>query len=201
MVHPSVPVKSSFTRSLLLNNSPVSAGFKRWAFHPGMLFCSGDQWWSTGQRRQRAHEGLDVRIYEDKEHRILNLVAGTKIPAAYGGTVAGIVSDFLGRTVVIEHPLLSSDSGIFCTIYGHLDVSDRLHPGQLLTEGEIIGATADTGDATGHAPSHLHLTVGWRPAGLPADGLHWGNINDPKAFALLDPLEIIDGDYLMVKTV
>ena len=68
-----------------------------------MLFNSTDKWWGDQGKRDKPHEGLDLCLYKDREDKILRLGENAKVPVIYDGIVVGIVDDFLGKSVIIEH--------------------------------------------------------------------------------------------------
>ena len=77
----------------------------------------------------------------------------TNIPVIYDGVVVGIVNDFLGKSVIIEHDLADSDTNRFCTIYGHLNPHKGLHVGRVVNKHR-----ASTATRTRLVPNHtVHL--------------------------------------------
>ena len=125
-------------------------GFKEWIFSPGMLFNASDKWWGDQGKRDKPHEGLDLCLYKDRRGRMRRLDEKTKIPVIYDGIVVGIVNDFLGKSVIIEHGLTDSDNNRFCTIYGHLNPHKGLHVGRIVKEGDIIPGNAHFDTTKGH---------------------------------------------------
>lgn len=96
----------------------------------------------------KLHAGIDIGVG-----------IGTPLMAAASGVVstAGWMSGY-GNTIIISHVI---DGKTYSTLYGHLD-SISVSPGQAVSQGEIIGATGNTGGSTG---PHLHFEVhpgGWR---------------------------------------
>ena len=97
------------------------------------------------------HAGVDVRG-----------AIGAPIQAAARGRVALAKKlEVRGNTVVLDHGL-----GVY-TLYGHMNEID-VRPGQLVEQGEIIGAVGETGLVTG---PHLHWEV--RVQGEAVDPLEW----------------------------
>jgi murein DD-endopeptidase MepM/ murein hydrolase activator NlpD len=102
-----------------------------------------------GMRWGRLHAGIDMPLPE-----------GTGLRAADGGTVAiaGWVGGY-GNYICIQH------SGSLSTCYGHLS-SIGVSVGQQVSQGQVIGASGNTGNSTG---PHLHFEV--RVNGSPVDPL------------------------------
>jgi murein DD-endopeptidase MepM/ murein hydrolase activator NlpD len=118
----------------LLHMAPSTAGIPLgWP----LLGPVGDRF---GPRGDRFHEGID-----------LPAPAGTPIIAVAPGHVtwAGPRSGGWGNLVTIAHP-----DGVR-TMYAHLSTI-RVHVGEWLAGGTIIGRVGSTGDATG---PHLHFEV------------------------------------------
>ena len=65
--------------------------------------------------RMRALICACKRIREDT---ILRLGEKDKVPIIYDDIVVGIVDDFLGKSVIIEHLFSDFDNNRLCTIYG-----------------------------------------------------------------------------------
>lgn len=89
--------------------------------------------------------------------------AGTPIRAARSGSVMAVETDFYGSGLDREKygtranyvRLLHEDGSM--SIYAHLEHSSvRVHPGQRVQAGQVIGLAGDTGFATG---PHLHFAV------------------------------------------
>ncbi len=172
-------------------------GFEAWAFLPGMLFNAGDKWWGDGGKRTLPHEGVDFCLFKDRGGRFLRLGEGTTIPAMYSGTVVAILDDFLGTSIVIEHWLPRHGSP-FLTIYGHTIMREALQLEGGVREGEVIGTLAGSRKHKVHISPHLHVSVA-RPSERAAyDGLAWRDLNNPGLFTMIDPLDVIDGPYLVL---
>jgi murein DD-endopeptidase MepM/ murein hydrolase activator NlpD len=91
-----------------------------------------------GTRWGRKHEGIDIGV-----------PTGRHIGAAAPGTVtyAGWMSGY-GNATIISHGRLS-------TLYGHQS-KIKVHVGQRVTRGQLIGLVGSTGHSTG---PHLHFEV------------------------------------------
>lgn len=187
--------KTQFTESLVQENALDEHGFKEWIFSPGMLFNATDKWWGDQGKRDKPHEGLDVCLYTDRRGKTRRIDEKTKIPAIYDGTVVGIVNDFLGKSVIIEHGLTNSDNNKFCTIYGHISPLKSLYVGRILKEGDIIATLADLRNFKVTTLSHLHISIGWASKLISYDKLNWKTIGDPNIFALIDPLYVVGRHY------
>jgi murein DD-endopeptidase MepM/ murein hydrolase activator NlpD len=181
-----------FTEFLIRKNDLDPGGFNGWVFCPGMLFNSTDKWWGDQGKRDKPHEGLDLCLYRDREDTILRLGEKSKVPVIYDGTVVGIVDDFLGKSVIIEHLFSDYDNNRLCSIYGHTIPEDSLYVGKIVKQGDVIATLADSNTSkTGIFP-HLHISVGWTSKEISYDSLNWENIGDPNTVTLLDPLKVID---------
>ena len=103
----------------------ISSGFTAARYHPIL-----HQW--------RAHKGIDFAA-----------PAGTKVKAAAEGTV-----EFVGEQTGYGNVIIVKHEGRYSTAYGHLSrFAPRLHVGQRVAQGEVIGYVGKTGWATG---PHLH---------------------------------------------
>ncbi|HUJ69026.1 MAG TPA: peptidoglycan DD-metalloendopeptidase family protein [Syntrophorhabdales bacterium] len=188
---PSLPEfarRTRFTEHMVLANG-LGGSFAEWLFLPGMLFNGRDKWWGRRGRRVAPHEGLDFCLYEDGDGRVLRLGAGSRVPAMYDGTVAGIVDDFLGETIVMEHRFPEAPTFQLITVYGHTLTARGLQPGSEFRAGDIIAFIASHRD-TGVDP-HLHVSLG-RPSGLLAHkSLNWQNMKE--GLVMFDPIGAVDG--------
>ena len=188
---PSLPEfarQTRFSEHMVLANG-LGESFARWLFLPGMLFNGRDKWWGSRGRRVAPHEGLDFCLYEDGDGRVLRIGAGSRVPAMYDGTVAGIVDDFLGETIVMEHRFPEAPTFQLITVYGHTLTARGLRPGSEFRAGDIIAFIASPKD-TGVDP-HLHVSLG-RPSGLLAHGsLDWQNMKE--GLVMFDPIGAVDG--------
>ena len=188
---PYVP-ETRFSEFLIRQNSLDECGFERWVFCPGMLFSSQDKWWGDQGKRDRLHEGLDFCLYRDQRNRIFSLDEKTKIPAMYDGTVVGIIDDFIGKSVILEHDLYDSDNSRFCTIYGHTDLIEGLFICKTVRQGDVIANLACWKELKSNPLPHLHISLGWASESLSYDQLDWKAIGDPGTLTLLNPLDVID---------
>jgi hypothetical protein len=116
----------------------------------------------------------------------------------YGGEVAVIRDDFLGRSVFVRHQIDNGEGRLLYTAYGHTSLGDGIRAGMTLDEGQVLGTVAaQPGGKTG-APAHLHLTVAWVPESLAASELNWRTIGDPIHAVLLDPLGVASLHYVVL---
>jgi murein DD-endopeptidase MepM/ murein hydrolase activator NlpD len=187
-----------FTELLIQKNALDNGGFKGWIFCPGMLFNSTDKWWGDHGKRDKPHEGLDLCFYKDREDTILRLGEKAKVPAIYDGIVVGIIDDFLGKSVIVEHLFSDLDNSRLCTIYGHTIPEDHLHVGKIVKKGDVIATLADSSRSKTKILPHLHISLGWTSKVISYDRLDWENIGASNTLTLLDPLKIIDWDYLIL---
>ena len=187
-----------FTEFLIQKNALGESGFKGWVFCPGMLFNSTDKWWDDLGKRDKPHEGLDLCLYKDRKDTILRLGEKAKVPVIYDGTVVGIVDDFLGKSVIIEHLFSDCSNNRLCSIYGHTIPEDHLHVGNIVKQGDVIATLADSTRSKTNIFPHLHISLGWASKETSYDRLDWKNIGAPNTLTLLDPLQLIDGYYLIL---
>jgi len=184
-----------FTEHLIHENALDENGFKEWIFYPGMLFNAVEKWWGNHGKRDKPHEGLDLCLYRDRRGHQRQLDEKTKIPVIYDGTVVGIVNDFLGKSVIIEHDLTDSDHNRVCTIYGHIKPRKRLQNGQMVKEGDIIATLADLNNSKVTIFPHLHISLGWASKLISYDKLDWKTIGAPNTLTLMDPLCVLGWQY------
>jgi len=184
--------RSGFSDCLIRKNGLGRSQFERWLFYPGMLFETASEWWGDRATRNRPHEGLDICLYQNRRNQICPLDENTKIPAMFDGVVVGVIKDFLGQTIVMEHRNLGSESGVHCyTFFGHTRPTEGLAPGQSVKEGEPIALLSGVrGSKRGMLP-HLHLSVGLASSAIPHDRLHWRHIGTSSALTLIDPLQLL----------
>lgn len=117
-------MRKAFLRSPI-EFSRVSSGFKLSRFHPVL-----NKW--------RAHKGVDYAA-----------AIGTKVKVTADGTI-----DFVGQQGGYGNVVIVNHQGRYSTVYGHLSrFASGLHPGQRVSQGDIIAFTGQSGLATG---PHLH---------------------------------------------
>jgi Peptidase family M23 len=192
-------LKNTRLTELLIQKNALDPGdFKGWVFCPGMLFHSTDKWWGDRKKRDKPHEGLDLCFYKDRSDTILRLGETAKVPAIYDGIVVGMIDDFLGKSIIMEHVFPGGDKKRLCTIYGHTLPKDHLRVGSLVKQGDVMATLADAGRFKTNIFPHLHLSLGWTSELISYDRLDWENISDPNTMTLLDPLQIIDWHYFIL---
>ena len=193
--------KTRFTEYLIQENSLDEHGFEEWIFYPDMLFNAPDKWWGDQGKRDKPHEGLDLCLYKDRRGRMRRLDEKTKIPVIYDGIVVGIVDDFLGKSVIIEHGLTDSDNNRFCSIYGHLNPHKDLHVGRIVKKSDIIATLANSNNSKVKTLSHLHISLGWTSKFISYDKLDWKTIGAPNTLTLINPLYVIGWHYCVLKRI
>jgi hypothetical protein len=190
--------KSHFTEYLLQKNFMYEGYFKKWVFYPGMLFASQDKWWGDLKNRNRPHEGLDILLYSDYKDRIVSIDQTTRIPAMFDGIIAKVMSDLLGKSVLIEHCRDSENKRRFCTIYAHTNPEQKIDAGIRIKEGDVIATISGAGKQKAAISPHLHISVAWIDDFISYDNLDWNIIGSSKGVNLLDPIGVIGGPYCVV---
>ena len=192
---PSLPEfarRTRFTEHMVLANG-LGESFAGWLFLPGMLFNASDKWWGGKGERIAPHEGLDLRLYEDARGRVLLLGAGSSVPAVYDGTVKGIVDDFLGKTIIMEHRFPQMPAFQLITLFGHTKPAGGVRPGEAVKAGDVMAAIASPGASGKAVDCHLHVSLG-RPSGAVAlASLNWQNMAE--GLVMFDPVEALDGPF------
>jgi hypothetical protein len=164
-------------------------GVETWLFYPGMTFGSRDKWWPDTGNRPTAHEGLDICYYTDRSGRDLQFDPGVQIPVMTAGTVIAVCDDFLGCSVFLEHHTGHPDQLI--SVYAHIVPCRTVLPGNVVSEGEVIGTVADTIGRKNKMPAHLHITIMKIPSCLSGEHLDWNFICNSGRVTLFDPLQIM----------
>jgi hypothetical protein len=170
-------------------------GFREWLFCPGMLFQAADKWWGKRGIRERRHEGLDLLLYLDQEENVRHIDETFEIPLLADGKVVAIIKDFLGESIIVEHPSDEGDSGKILSMYGHTSPHDSAYPGVVLKKGGIIASVAGPGRSSSSMTPHLHLTIARARTAIAYDQLNWSVIGASDMLLLLDPLEFIGAPY------
>ncbi len=191
--------KSRFTEHIIRENALEENGFGAWVFRPGMLFHAENRWWGDLGKRERPHEGVDFCLYRDGRDRMLRLDAGTKIPAMYDGVVVGIVDDFLGQSVMMEHAFPGCGDSRFYSIFGHTLPDGGLCVGKSVKAGDIIATVAEPPGPKADMLPHLHLSLGWTSKATGYDQLDWMSIGCQDTLVLSDPVLVLDRPYLVLE--
>lgn len=110
----------------------------------------------AGVDRSAVHDTFnDART--GHRHEAIDIMAprGTPVIAADEGIVAKLFTSVAGGLTIYEF----DPDARYCYYYAHLDrYAARLHEGQRLNRGEIIGYVGSTGNASADAP-HLHFAL------------------------------------------
>jgi murein DD-endopeptidase MepM/ murein hydrolase activator NlpD len=170
-------------------------GVMEWLFCPGMLFRAAGKWWGDRGPRDRPHEGLDLLLYKDQQDRVRHVNETVRIPVMRDGVIVGIINDFIGKSVIVEHRLPDRDRGRVLTIYGHTRPLNGLHPGMAVRQGDTIATVAGPGRSAFPMAPHLHVSIAWAPEPISYDRLNWDTIGASDMLTLLDPLKLIDWRY------
>jgi len=163
-------------------------GVEQWLFCPGMLFQSTEKWWGDRGSRPRPHEGVDLLLYLDRGDRVRRLDETAQIRAFLDGTVVGMIPDFLGESVIVEHPPPDENGDRVHLIYAHTRPSKEIAAGTRVSRGDAIATLALPGRSSFPMAPHLHVSVAQsaQPVGL--DHFNWHTLGDSKVLTLLDPL-------------
>ena len=188
-----LPPPSGFSQALVRANALAERGFQSWLFDPAMLFGAPVMWWDDRGPRPRPHEGLDLCLYWGQGLEAGQLGTHTQIPAMYDGTVVHLCTDFIGRSVMMEHrwPGVPGGGrpGCYYTLYGHTRPRAGLAAGQTVRQGEIVATLAPVTRPGATVLPHLHISVGWSPAPVAPERLDWNLL--PEVLTLLDPLPLL----------
>lgn len=195
----SVLPTTKFGDYLIEHNNLGERRFDAWLFHPGMLFSSTDRWWGNGGNRVHPHEGLDFCLYRDKDGHDYTLDDSIKVPLMYDGEVVHIIDDFIGQSVFVIHDTGDGKGHQLLSVYAHVEPYDGFGKGKTFQGGDVIATIKDTnGNKVGIMP-HLHLSLAWVPRFLLYDQFNWKTIRDPAIVTLLNPLEVMDCTYTVLK--
>lgn len=123
---------AGFELSVHPNAAP---GFQEWVFCPGMLFQSTGKWWGKRGERNRPHEGLDLLLYRNDEGSIRHIDASFLVPMLADGRIVGMMDDFLGQSIIVEHPSLKGNPENILTMYGHTQPLNHVQPGITMRKG------------------------------------------------------------------
>ncbi len=165
------------------NKSPI-----QWYFHTGMLFSSWDKWWDDFGTRATLHEGFDITYYRVNEGKLDNFNETTLIPAFEDGKILNICNDFLGQTLVVEHPESVGfiDSTIIYT-YAHIIPNKILKIGDTIHKGDLIATVSNT-DKNPKLPPHLHFSCFEISSKIPFKSLNWDLFSKTKKNQCFHPL-------------
>ena len=187
--------KARFTEMLIRANALDPNTFQCWVFCPGMLFGSMEKWWGDHGERDFPHEGIDFCLYRATSGELVRLNETTRIPVIYDGVVKAMFTDFLGQAVIVEHGGTAGGAGSYLTAYAHTKPREKIKPGTMLKQGEIIGTIADTHRSKAGILPHLHFTFGRPSPKLTYDNFVWNIMRDPEKVSLLNPIPLIDRPY------
>jgi murein DD-endopeptidase MepM/ murein hydrolase activator NlpD len=197
---PSPPLpRACFTELLIRVNDRIKKGIDRWMFLPGMLFDSPDKWWGKRGRRAAPHEGLDLCLYRDSIGRIQGLDNKTIIPVMYGGKIVAVVSDFIGKSVIVEHKDCDSESPGFCSIYAHTRPAADLQIGNIVKKGEVLATIAGSDRSKSGIRPHLHLSLALTNKYISYERFDWQTVGSRDMLTLLDPLAVFDRPYQVLQ--
>jgi murein DD-endopeptidase MepM/ murein hydrolase activator NlpD len=181
-------VFSRFLNQLVKLNQLGTPRQVQWLFHTGMLYGTYDKWWADFGIRITEHEGIDITFYKPIDQRIKSLSPRTVVPACLEGKVLNICDDFLGQSLIVEHP----DSGHYSdytivVVYSHIDLCRGLKVGDRIKETDPIGRISKT-DKNPALPPHLHLSCIEVPGHVKADKMNWHLFSDATMVQTIHPL-------------
>ena len=183
--------KSSFTRSFVMLNRLERSGFAHWVFKSGMEFETFDKWWDGECSRVTPHEGFDFCCFEDRNGKLVNLVAKSIVPAMYAGTVVSIFKDLLGSSILVAHDFLEKGRRLY-SIYAHTSAFKTIQTGTLVKAGEAIAMTCAVENKS--ILPHLHLSVIWAEDSAIAN-LDWQTMHLANGVILCNPLDFLDSGF------
>lgn len=183
------PFRSQFCQRMITLNGLEQNDFLHWVFHPGMLFDSSLTWWNPGGRRPSRHEGLDLCLYAGRTGRTHSLAAGMLVPAFASGTVAGVIDDFVGQSIVVR-----ADNALVI-IQAHVLPHPAIQPGVRIRTQEPIATIAKPGVRPSGLLPHVHITLGKPHPGVDLRSLTWPELNAGKGLELFDPLGFMDCNH------
>jgi len=163
-----------------------------------MLFNSFEKWWPSEGKRPTGHEGLDICLFLDDNNKLHEIVAPIQVPAAMEGKIVKIMQDFLGFSIVVYHEEFSDAEWGFYTIYAHTIPEEHIIEGKKIEEGNLLATIHNTKiNKKLEMLPHLHLSLGWIHKSLPVQELSWPDINRRKNMYLVDPLPLLQGEYII----
>ena len=192
---------SRFCEFVVNHNNLLEQGFVQWAFYPGMLFQSMERWWDNGGNRDKPHEGIDLCLYCDSSGNTHWLDTATRIPIMYTGLIKIIIDDYLGKTVFIGHDIHDGRGNQLYTIYGHVVLLEGIESGMIMEEGRIFASITDVEKKRLSILPHVHISVALIPESFPAEHLDWKIMNESPDITLLNPLDVLNGDYTILQQV
>lgn len=177
----------------------AAPGFQEWVFCPGMLFQSSGKWWGKRGVRTRPHEGLDLLLYRTDEGSIRHIDESFPIPMLADGRIVGMMDDFLGQSIIVEHPSLEGNPENILTMYGHTHPLEHVKPGLTMRKGDILATVAGRGQRAFTMSPHLHITMALALSSVSYDKLNWDVIGVSGFLTLLDPLDFIHSPFRIVE--
>lgn len=186
---------SGFVSYLVKANQLERVGFDQFVFFQGMLFNSFETWWEKNNVRKFSHEGVDLCFFMNGCKGKYRLDESVQIPLMYTGKIVCLMDDFLGKTIIVRHPVDNTDEPAFFSFYAHMKPRESMKVGDVFKEGEIIGTIADVSNISTPLASHLHLSMAWEEMLPPVSRLNWEVINRADRSAFIDPLEPLNITY------
>jgi murein DD-endopeptidase MepM/ murein hydrolase activator NlpD len=181
---------SRFTEYFAGVNQLDREGFREWFFEAGMRFGAIEKWWGDLGRRKSPHEGLDLCLYKDGRNEVRRVEPGAGVPAMFSGRVAGIIPDFLGESIILEHETPDCPAGKFCTFYAHVQRCPGIEPGKKVDQGDVVARIAGVRRSGSGIFPHLHVSAAWVVRGMLYEDLTWTTMGRRPDVKLVDPLPL-----------
>ncbi len=153
-----------------------------------MLFSSRDKWWDDYGLRTTMHEGIDITYYRTDGRNLETLNETTLIPAFDDGKILSVCDDFLGKSLIIEHP--DSDKftdSIVIYAYAHIIPDNRLKTGDYVEKGCPIARVCNT-DRNPKLPPHLHFSCFEVSSNISSQSLNWNLFSKIEKNQCIHPL-------------
>jgi len=172
-----------------LNREPGKGQKIQWLFHCGMLFSSIDKWWGDFQFRKTVHEGIDITYFRMHPNDLNHFDPSVLVPAMDDGKILNVCSDFLGRTLVVEHkcPTLFNRHVVF--VYAHIEPDKRIKTGDCIKKNEVIARVCDT-HKNPQLPPHLHFSCFEISRQIPPEHLNWQLFSKGLEVNMIHPLSL-----------
>ena len=117
----------------------------------------------------------------------------------YGGKIMAVVSDFIGKSVIVEHKDCDSESPGFCSIYAHTRPAADLQIGNIVKKGEVLATIAGSDRSKSGIRPHLHLSLALTNKYISYERFDWQTVGSRDMLTLRDPLAVFDRPYQVLQ--